>query len=51
MKGESDAMSVADAVEMIRATPPSRRTTFAKEIWSRRRQRYGLTGRGDSAPF
>lgn len=51
MKGESDGMSVADAVEMIRATPPSRRSAFAKEIWSRRRQRYGSAGRGDSPPF
>ena len=51
MKGESDVMSVADAVDIIRATPPNRRTSFAKEIWSRRRQRYGSTGRGDSVPF
>jgi len=51
MKGESDDMSVASAVDLIRATPPSRRSAFAKEIWSRRKQRYGLTGRADSTPF
>lgn len=39
MKGESDAMSVRDAVAMIKATPQSRRSDFAHEIWSRRRQR------------
>ncbi|HUA85426.1 MAG TPA: hypothetical protein VMB85_16295 [Bryobacteraceae bacterium] len=51
MKGESDAMSVADAVEMIHAMPPSRRSPFAREIWGRRRQRYGSTGRGGPVPF
>lgn len=51
MKGESDAMSVADAVAMIRATPPERRSSFAKQIWSQRRRKYGSTGRGDSTPF
>ena len=39
MKGESDAMTVPAAVELIRATPPDRRSEFASEIWSRRRQR------------
>ena len=29
MKGESDDMDVEDAVEMIRATPPERRSRFA----------------------
>jgi hypothetical protein len=51
MKGESDDMSVDSAVALIRATPPSRRSAFAKEIWSRRKQRYGSTGRSDSPPF
>jgi len=37
MKGESDAMTVPAAVEIIRATPPTRRSEFAGEIWSRRR--------------
>ena len=39
MKGESDAMPVAAAVEMIRATPPTKRSEFAQEIWARRRAR------------
>lgn len=38
-KGESDAMTVPAAVEMIRATPDYRRTQFAQQIWSRRRER------------
>jgi hypothetical protein len=37
-KGDSNQMSVADAVEMIRATSQHRRTEFAKEIWARRRE-------------
>ena len=37
MKGESDKMSVSDAVAMIHATPPETRSRFAKEIWSLRR--------------
>jgi hypothetical protein len=36
-KGESDAMSVRDAVAMIRDTPQSRRSRFAEEIWEKRR--------------
>ena len=51
MKGQSDAMPVKAAVEMIRATPPERRSEFAQEIWERRRARYGPSGRGDSVPF
>jgi len=39
MKGESDEMSVPAAVEMIHATPPFRRSAFAREIWQRRRAR------------
>jgi hypothetical protein len=38
-KGESDQMSVRDAVAMIHETPASRRTRFAEEIWERRRRR------------
>ena len=45
MKGESTAMPVADAVAMIRATPTTRRSEFAREIWSRRRAQYGPSGR------
>jgi hypothetical protein len=51
MKGESDAMPVAAAVTMVRRTPPERRSEFAHEIWSRRRERYGPSGRSDSVPF
>ncbi|MFN3324297.1 MAG: hypothetical protein ACK5AZ_12430 [Bryobacteraceae bacterium] len=38
MKG-SGPMRVPDAVAMIRATPPDRRSVFAREIWSLRRER------------
>lgn len=43
MKGQSDAMPVDAAVEMIRATPPARRSEFAQEIWSKRRE-HGTDG-------
>ena len=39
MKGESDAMDTAAAVDMIRATPPERRSEFAQRIWEIRRSR------------
>jgi len=51
MKGESDGMTVADAVAMIKATPPEDRSRFASEIWSRRRKRYGKSGRPNDVPF
>jgi hypothetical protein len=51
MKGESSAMSLHAAIEMVRATPPELRSEFAQEVWSRRRQHYGPSGRGDSVPF
>jgi len=38
MKGESDAMPVSEAVEIIRATPQRKRSEYAREIWSRRRK-------------
>ncbi|MGH6878113.1 MAG: hypothetical protein ACREHV_12185 [Rhizomicrobium sp.] len=38
MKGQSDAMDQAAAVEMIRATTPARRSTFAEQIWRIRRE-------------
>jgi hypothetical protein len=40
MKGESDAMTVPVAVEMIRATSPEDRSPFAEEIWQRRWERW-----------
>jgi hypothetical protein len=51
MRGESGAMPVAQAVEMIRATDPETRSAFAHSIWRLRRQRYGPTGRSDATPF
>jgi hypothetical protein len=47
MKGESDAMTVPAAVEMIRATPPAKRSEFAREIWKLRRKR----GTDQRVPF
>lgn len=38
MKGESDQMTPGQAVDIIRATPHSRRSTFARQIWQRRRR-------------
>lgn len=51
MNGESSSMPVADAVAMIHATPPERRSEFAQQIWRKRREHYGATGRSDSIPF
>lgn len=45
MKGESTAMSVPDAVAMVRATQPEDRSDFAERIWTIRRRRYGPAGR------
>ncbi len=42
-------MAVADAVAMIRSTPSDQRSKFAKEIWNKRRSRYGPTGRKDGS--
>jgi hypothetical protein len=47
MRGESDQMSVSDAVEMIHATPASDRSRFAREIWQLRREH----GSARSIPF
>jgi hypothetical protein len=49
MKGEGSEMSVADAVAMIHATPPAQRSEFAREIWTRRRERG--TDRPGEVPF
>jgi hypothetical protein len=49
MKGESDQMTVPAAVEMIRATPPERRSRFAREIWEKRRE-HG-TDKGERGAF
>lgn len=39
MKGKSDAMDPASAIEIIHATPRERRSHFALEIWKLRRER------------
>jgi hypothetical protein len=49
MKGQSTEMTVPAAVEMIRATPPERRSEFASEIWAKRRERG--TDRTGEVPF
>ena len=54
MTGEIDEMDVANAVQVIRDTPPARRSEFSREIWRIRRQRYGPrghTGYGPRVPF
>jgi hypothetical protein len=38
MKGESDQMPVAAAVDLVHSTPASRRSQFAKQIWQKRRR-------------
>jgi hypothetical protein len=51
-KGESNVMSVADAVALIHDTPASRRSKFAAQIWGMRRRKYGRTGTAKgSVPF
>jgi len=50
MKGESDKMSVSDAVAMIHATPPETRSRFGKEIW-RLRRAHGTDRRAGEVPF
>lgn len=44
---------VQRAVELIRATPMSRRSEFQKDIWAIRKERYGPSGRkdGGAVPF
>ena len=44
MKGESNAMSVRDAVAMIRATSARKRSQFASDIWYRRKARGNPSG-------
>jgi hypothetical protein len=49
MKGESDAMSVPDAVAMIHATSAAKRSEYAREIWSLRKGRGNpMSDLGDS---
>jgi hypothetical protein len=51
MKGESDAMTVPAALEMVRSTPPEDRSRYAREIWRRRREHYGPSGWYGELPF
>lgn len=51
LRGDGGTMSVADAVTMVHATPAEDRNSFAREIWSKRRSRYGPSGRKDVPPF
>jgi hypothetical protein len=44
MKGESDAMTVPAAIEMVHATSADQRSRFSREIWRLRRRHYGSTG-------
>ncbi len=51
LKGESGGtMDLDAAVEMVRYTSPVKRSEFAREIWAKRRQAYGPTGRRNPAP-
>ena len=50
MKGQNNAMSVSDAVAIIHATPPARRSEFARQIWALRRER-GTDRPSDEVPF
>jgi hypothetical protein len=47
MKGEGGTMDVGDAIALIHATPASRRSAFARDVWKRRRAR----GDGGTVPF
>jgi len=44
MRGESN-MDPAAAIAIVHATPASRRSEFALEIWRRRRRHFGQRGR------
>lgn len=38
LKGESDAMTLSDAIAMVHATPAAKRSEFAHDIWRKRRE-------------
>ena len=46
LKGDAPG-NVADAVRTVRATSKSQRSSFAKQIWEKRRDRYGDSGRAN----
>jgi hypothetical protein len=51
LRGEGGTMGLPDAIALIHATTPERRSEFARQIWNTRRNRYGPTGRKDAPPF
>lgn len=51
MRGQSDAMSVKDALDMVYSTPPEKRSDYNRQLWRTRKQRYGSSGRGSEVPF
>lgn len=51
LRGESHAMTLPAAIRLMHNTPAADRSRFAREIWDKRRERYGSTGRADSVPF
>ena len=50
-KGMGDTMTLNQAIDMIHNTPQSRRSEFAREIWSRRREHGTDTRGGGEIPF
>ena len=50
MKEASDEMPVDAAVALIHATPPEKRSAFAREIW-RLRRAHGTDKREPDVPF
>jgi hypothetical protein len=51
MKGESNATPVAAAVEIIRATPPEKRSELVHQIWAARKARGTNRWKLHDAPF
>ena len=56
MRGDSREMDLEDAIKIIHATPPERRSEYAREIWRIRKERYGPRGHsgrgyGGEVPF
>lgn len=50
VRGEASTMSLPAAVQLIQATPATRRSQFASEIWKRRKER-GTDRRASEVPF
>lgn len=38
LKGQSDQMKLADAIKLVHNTPAADRSSFARQIWNRRKQ-------------